>query len=168
MKTLLLIVDVQKQFIPKNESGAIFCKEVEELQKKYKNIAISKFINNKETFWVKYLQWNKMMENDASTELAFTPKENAFIYTNDSFSSVTDDLIDFLNKQKIDEIHLCGVDTDACILATAYALWDKKLPFKVLIDYCISSAGENTHAGAHHLMNKNLGFDIVVTRNNKK
>lgn len=167
MKKLLLIIDAQQQFIPQNEEGRRFTEKIESLQLEYKHIAISKFINHTETFWVKYLQWNKMMEGDPSAELAFQPAKNAFIYKNDSFSSVNDTFLKHLKQQKIEEIHICGADTDACILATAYDLWDNKIPFQILINYCISSAGEVIHSSAQHLMNKNFGFDIVIGKDKK-
>ncbi|MGK7390802.1 MAG: isochorismatase family protein [Candidatus Cyclobacteriaceae bacterium M2_1C_046] len=164
MEKLLLIVDVQNQFIPKGKKGKIFCEQIEDLQSEYKHVAISQFINNPDTFWVKVLKWDKMMEGEPSAELAFNPAKNSFIYKNDTFSSINDELLQYLEDNSIDEVHLCGVDTDACILATAYELWDLKIPFKVLIDHCVSSAGDNTHSSAHLLMNKNFGFDIVVSK----
>ena len=160
---LLLIIDVQHQFLPEGREGKKFCEGIEELQKKYENIAISRFINNSNTFWVQYLEWNKMMEGDPGADLAFKPKEGAFVYKNHKFTSFTSELQEYINNNNIKEVHICGVDTDACILATAYNLWDEQIHFKVLIDHCISSAGENTHAVAHKIMNKNFGFKIVTT-----
>lgn len=161
--TLLLIVDVQYQFLPEGRIGKEFCTAIEELQKKYHYIAASQFVNTPDSFWVKYLEWDKMMAGDSGAELAFTPSEGTFIYKNHKFTSYTSELQDYINKNHISEVHVCGVDTDACIIATAYNLWDEKIHFKVLIDHCISSAGENTHAVAHKIMNKNFSFKIVVT-----
>lgn len=163
MNTLLLIIDVQEQFMARADEGLRFCEKIEKLQDDYGHVAISRFVNNQQTFWVKYLEWNKMMEGDDGTKLAIKPKEGAFIYKNDTFSSVNKSLKSYLDKNNIEEIHLCGVDTDACILGTAFALWDLKISFKILIDHCISSAGENIHSGAQHIMNKNFGFNVVVT-----
>lgn len=162
MNPLLLIVDVQNYFLPDGEKGLKFSKEIELLQSRYDHIAISRFINSENTFWVKYLDWTAMMPGEESTNLSFSPAENAFIYDNSTFTSVHHVLLEYIRKHEISEVHICGVDTDACILATGFDLWDKQIHFKILIDHCISSAGDIIDSSAHMLMNKNFGFDIVV------
>ena len=161
MNTLLLIVDVQKHFVPEGAEGRNFCKLIEELQTNYKYVAISKFINTPDSSWVKYLDWDEMMKNDPSTELAFTPAQDALIYFSNTSTSYVKELCDFIENNSIKKVHVCGMDTEACVLATAFDLWDAKIEFQVLIDYCMSSAGENLHTSAHHIMSKNFGLDVV-------
>ena len=34
--------------------------------------------------------------------------------------------------------HMCGLETDACVLACAFQLWDAGVPPEVLLEYCDS------------------------------
>ncbi len=48
------------------------------------------------------------------------------------------DLFRTLTSRGIEELHLCGIDTDACVLATAYDAFDLNFRVKVLFDLCYS------------------------------
>ena len=41
-----------------------------------------------------------------------------------TYSAVNRDLIEYISKNSIDEIYLCGFDTDGCILKTAFDLFE--------------------------------------------
>ena len=42
-------------------------------------------------------------------------------------------------------IDVIGLDTDACVLSHCFDLFDKDIPFHVLIDGCYSSGGAEMH-----------------------
>ena len=54
-----------------------------------------------------------------------------------------------------------GCDTDACILATAFKLFDENYEFRVLSDYCFSSGGKEVHDSAVEIMKRNFGTAVI-------
>ena len=54
--------------------------------------------------------------------------------------------VDALNALKqFQKVAICGVDTDACVMAAFFALWDAEIPSVILANYCASSGGESFH-----------------------
>ena len=62
-----------------------------------------------------------------------------------TYSAVNRDLIEYISKNSIDEIYLCGFDTDGCILKTAFDLFENNIKAYILQDYFMSSGGEKYH-----------------------
>ena len=92
---------------------------------------------------------------------AFAPAPHTRMYTKTGFSALDARLQLELQMQKIDEIHLCGLDTDACVAATAMALFDISIRPVVLADACASSGGREFHNAALRLLSRNIGEDQV-------
>jgi nicotinamidase-related amidase len=63
---------------------------------------------------------------------------------------------DFLKKNSITELTLCGLDTDACILATAYEGFDLGYTIHVLDKLTASHSGEDYEKFGLSIINKNL------------
>jgi nicotinamidase-related amidase len=62
-----------------------------------------------------------------------------------------------LHEREIDTVVLCGVDTDACVMATALDAFDHGLRPLVLSDLCASSGGDSYHQAALMLLERNIG-----------
>ncbi len=89
----------------------------------------------------------------------FSNKHNTFDRTAYSvFKSKK--LISFLRKNKINSVILSGIDTDACVLASAFEAFD--LGFKVFINkmLCASSVGLVAHKNALEISKRNINKNI--------
>lgn len=58
-------------------------------------------------------------------------------------------------------IDIIGCDTDACVLATAFSLWDAGTDFRVLAGFCYSSGGESQHLAALEVMRRSFGSRVI-------
>lgn len=141
-KTALLIIDVQKSEVTKPE----IANNIEKLQYQYDVVYVSMFTNTSSPL-LKILNWTGY---DDET-LAFTPKENAIIFTKTGYSSYLAEMKEF------DEIHICGFDTEACVYKTAMDLIEVGVRPVVLKNYCYSS-DEEMHIIGLKIMEKNIGI----------
>ena len=141
MKKVLLIIDVQKSAVIKPE----IAQKIEKLQYEYDVIFVSKF-TNKNSPLLNLLNWSGYDDE----ELAFKPKNNAFIYTKTGYSSYLPEMKEF------EEIHICGFDTDACVYKTAMDLAEIGVRPVVLKDYCFS-ANQEFHDMGMKLLERNIG-----------
>ena len=141
MKKALLIIDVQKSAVIKPE----IAQKIEKLQYEYDVIFVSKF-TNKNSPLLNLLNWSGYDDE----ELAFKPKNNAFIYTKTGYSSYLPEMKEF------EEIHICGFDTDACVYKTAMDLAEIGVRPVVLKDYCFS-ANQEFHDMGLKLLERNIG-----------
>lgn len=161
-KSLLIIIDVQKGFI--ND----FTKEVPQKiknhlvanQNQYNFVVFTKFINKPNSKFIQYLNWKGCMkpeEIEIVDELKeFINKENLFEKeTYSAFKSKK--LMSFIRSNKITQIFLCGLNTDACVIASAFDGFD--LGFEIHIIKELT----NTFWGSEEYNDwtlKNIGYKI--------
>ncbi len=155
----LLIIDMQVGFL----SGmGDFIKRVESLVAQYpaEKIFWLKFRNEPESLYHKYLDWKDVLVAP-QTELVSQfnpPAERVF----DHYTyAPSDEVLEQLKGCK--EVAIAGVDTDACVFATAFALWDHGIRPLILTDYCSSSGGLYLHKAALDIMRRQFGVGSILT-----
>ncbi len=145
MNRLLLVVDVQNDFINMHTKDTLI--KIKELvnSNKYDLTAFTRFINNENSIWYKKLNYKGCMTKDGQSIAIDIKDNNVFdkkIYT---YTAVNDELKDYIRENDISQIYLCGFDTDACIQKTAIDLFEQNYDVYVLKDYCMSHAGKEIH-----------------------
>tara|TARA_Y100000310_G_C20552418_1_gene748774 strand:- start:551 stop:1063 length:513 start_codon:yes stop_codon:yes gene_type:complete len=159
-KRLLIIIDVQKGFI--NE----FTKEVPErikdhlAENQYDFVVFTKFINKPDSKFVKRLNWKGCMkpeETEIVDELKeFINKENLF--EKDTYSAFkSKELMMFIQANEVSQIFLCGLNTDACIIASAFDGFDLGLDIYIIKELTNTFWGPNEY---NELVLKNMGHKI--------
>lgn len=142
MKKMLLIIDCQKAFI-NNYTKKYVNKIKEQLNTKdYSNVVFTIFKNNNKSAFYNLLGYKKCINDD---DCKLMIDGNFTIIEKYTYSAVNIDLIEYISKNSIDEIYLCGFDTDGCILKTAFDLFENNIKAYILQDYCMSSGGEKYH-----------------------
>lgn len=134
---LLLIVDVQRAFINQQTLGML--PVIGDLMRQYPNIAATQFHDRLHSNYVRLLDWRECFQEDEGHALALRLPEDTLVIKKDTYNGFTTALRDHLFRLRIYEVHLCGMDTDACILATALSIFDAGLRPVVLANACSSS-----------------------------
>lgn len=143
MNKLLLVIDVQKDFI--NEYTKPIVSKIEKLinNGQFENIAFTKFINDVNSIWYKELNYRGCLIEEEQ-QIAIDTKDYK-VFDKRIYSSLNDELKSYLLENNIDEIYLCGFDTDACVSKTALDLFENEYNVYVLKDYCMSSESIELH-----------------------
>jgi nicotinamidase-related amidase len=159
MKTALLIIDVQKYYI--NEHTKDIPLKIEKYIKENKldYIIFAQFINHKNAHHYKAFNWKKMQfspDIDICDNLVqFIKKDNVF--QKDTYSLFKSLRFNkYLKNNNIQKVFICGFDTDACVLATAYEAFDLGYYIKILHDLTKSHRGEKYTKIGKTLLNDNL------------
>lgn len=160
MNKLLLVIDVQKSFI--NENTQPYIKEIQKLieSNKYEKVAFTKFINNEESSFYKRLNYNGCMTDEEQCIMLDTKNNKVFEKT--IYSAVNKNLIEYIEKNNIGQIYLCGFDTDACIQKTAIDLFEKDYEVYVLKDFCMCNSGRELHDIIINNLKRLIGKDSVI------
>ena len=159
MSKLLLVIDVQKDFI--NNNTMEYVPKIEELinSNKYENVAFTKFINSKESLWYKKLNYSGCMTEEGQSIVIDT--KNYKVFEKAVYSSLNYELKEYIRENNIKEIHLCGFETNACVQKTALDLFESGYDVYVLKDYCMTSSLE-----LHNVIIDNLraliGSDSII------
>ena len=155
---MLLIIDCQKAFI--NNYTKEYVNKIKELlnKKEYSNTVFTIFKNNNKSAFYNLLGYKKCINDDCKLMLDC----NCTIIEKYTYSAVNRDLIEYISQNSIDEIYLCGFDTDGCILKTAFDLFENNIKTYILQEYCMSSGGEKYHYEAIDILKRSIGEKFII------
>lgn len=139
----LLIVDVQRGFI--TPDTAHIPRIVEVLQADYERVYVTRFINADPSPYRRLRSWHRFSEGSDDVELAFTPRADAWVIDKHRYSAVSPALLSDLRRHAIEEVDICGIATDACVLLTAVELFEADLRGLVLESATASHHGPTLH-----------------------
>jgi nicotinamidase-related amidase len=173
--TALIIVDVQNCFVTENTRHIL--KGIKEAIPRYSEVIFTRFVNHDETNFAVhgYHKCKSEVENAIHPKLSGIAKEH-LVFTKHTFSAFkamrpkktgassqwnsdsieTDSIVEYLKEKGVEEVHLCGTDTEACVLASAYEAFDLGFRVRVLYELCASCNGEEYHEAGKKLLQKNM------------
>lgn len=161
----LLIVDVQKGFL--NDNCSFVANKIQDLvdNGNFNQIIATKFVNRKESQFVEYLNYQRFLTDD-ETEIALNLPKNAKIVEKTSYSLAGGGENDFLKLfNKGDEVFICGLDYDSCVLAICFQLFDNKIQPKIVLDAVAShSKKPMPKAVFEKLCCKNFGKESLIKK----
>jgi nicotinamidase-related amidase len=171
-KKALIIVDVQPIFLNKNNKHIL-----SNIAERINTIPYDLYVNavfyaDKDSIWKKQTGWSvpkKEAKTESSIKKLLDKKENVINVNKQTKSvfkghagfetfryfKVENDLCDVkgvLHHNDIEEVHIIGLDTNDCVLATAYEAFDLGF-FTYVIEECTqSSEGNEIHGKAIDLL----------------
>jgi nicotinamidase-related amidase len=151
----LMIIDVQRGFI--NRWTAAVPDAVEALQERYEHVIALRFLNPEGSFHRRLIGWGRFAPGSAETELAFTPRADALVLEKTTYSALVPAVRSELRRIGADEVHLCGIATDGCVLKTAVDLFEAGIVPVVLADACASHGGPECHRAGLMLLKRFIG-----------
>ena len=128
----LLIVDLQKDFRPNAE----LIQAIDRETYNYTTIVQTKFINKPDSLFRTRLDWHI-----SGGDLMLTIP-NALILEKTGYG-LNLEHINKLKSLNCPTWHICGMETDACILACAFSLWDADLLPIIRPELCASNVLQN-------------------------
>ena len=155
--SILLIVDMQEAFV----SNEIVVRNIGSVSSKFDTIVATKFVSGN-SLYQSELEWSLSDKQSQLTETAkdLVPTEN--IYEKCGYSALTNsDLQDRLTSENPDTVYVAGFETDACILSTAFDLFDTQIR-PIVIESCCQSPTETLHTSARKILERNIGHDNVI------
>lgn len=153
MTPTLIIIDVQKGFV--NDATAHVPARVAALQNDYADAIATRFVNPEGSAHRRLIGWRRFAPRSADTDLAFAPGPHVRVVEKQTYSCLTPEVRAMLPVGG--DVHLCGIATDNCVLATAVALFDAGFTPVVLADACASHAGADYHAWGLKILERLIG-----------
>lgn len=156
-KKAIIIIDVQNYFV-NEQTKFIPEKIVKHINKAdYDHVVFTKFINKEGSNFFKLLNWKKMLSGKETeihnSLIKFVNKNNVFVKNNYSVFKARG-LNDFLKKNKVGKLFLCGIDTEACVLASAFEAFDLGFDVKIIKELCSSHSGKSLHNSALRIIDR--------------
>lgn len=165
MKNVLVVIDLQVGFI--NDNTLKVANNIRDLLyiEKYDAVIATKFTNMPGSSFDSFLGWTGMMGEEEKALLPFVEEHADIIVSKCSYSCVKNtnfiqsllSLCDGLPEK----VTLVGVDTDACVLATAIDLFELGIRPIILKDYVGSSGGDECHEAGMLLLKRSIGKEQI-------
>lgn len=157
---LLLIIDLQNEFINNNTKNAI--NDIQKLinSKKFDNILFTRFINNKNNPTYNKLNWKGCLDEESRNICIDTDKYD--VMDKETYTAYNDSLKKYLKDNNIENIYLCGIDIECCVLITALNLFENNYNVFVLKDYVYSVNGESRKNNALEILKRNIGNNSIL------
>ena len=158
-KTALVVLDVQNIFI--TDSNKLLPDKIKKHieTQNYDFIIFSRFINSENSSFTQKLNWK---EGNHSPAIDIVPELSELALKNHIFEKSTYSLfksknvVTFLAERNISKLFFCGVDLDACVLASAFEAFDLGFEFEILVGLTGSSAKDDLNVSAKHIIKRNL------------
>jgi nicotinamidase-related amidase len=162
MKQALFIIDVQNFFInPLTASlpGKIR-RYIQKNRRKFDIIIFTHFVNTPTSSVYRLLGWKKSMtatETRIAQDLQPLLSEGILVSKHVYSALKAPGIHTLLKSRGVQKIYLCGIDTDSCVLATAYDAFDRGYDISLLKNLCMSSSHKSLHTAALSLLKRNVG-----------
>ncbi len=163
MHKALIVIDVQKFFLTPKTRGVV--KHIQEYLNKnssdYKVIYFTIFKNDPSSPLWQISQWKDCTgppDTDVCDEIKRLTNPKNLFYKNILSAAKVTEIREGLRQNNISDVDLCGFDTDCCVLATAYDLFDQGIKPVVLENLTWSTSKEKLHAPALKMLVRNVGF----------
>ncbi len=168
MKSALIIIDVQKFFInqyTKTIPGKI-ADFLNTKRDRFDFMVFTKFQNDPNSNWYKIMKWKKMTQNEETelvSDLLPFARQNYFFTKKAAFSIFRiKKFTDFLKKEKIIKLYICGLDTHACVYVSVMEAFERGYEVKLIEDLCAASHGFDFHQNALKAIKHNLSSQIII------
>lgn len=137
-KKAIIIVDMQKGFMTKENYKTLNLKINNYLKNnKYDKIFLTKFINKQNSLYETKLNWTAM-QDCSSQSISIDVPESAFIFEKYGYG-LSQNQLEEIKNLGLDEIDVCGLETEACVYAIAFQLFDIGIFPNILINYVATS-----------------------------
>ncbi len=155
----LIIIDVQNCFMNKHtrQLPSLISKFFS--KSKFDFVLFTKFVNTRGSNFAKTFGWTACSSPPQAgivPQLSKLSNENN-TFEKDTFSAFKSSrLLAFLRKNSVDQVFLCGTDSEACVLASAFEAFDLGFKVTVLNELCASCNGSKFGAMAREIIETNL------------
>lgn len=145
MNKVLLIVDMQNGFM-NHDNYIALSKKIDEYinQNKYDLYIFTKFINKKKSLYENKLNWTNLQDTQSQSICVNIP-DKAIIFEKYGYGLNQNDLEE-IKKLNINTIDVCGLQTDACVYAISFQLWDNGIYPNILINYTSTDPAKEKQA----------------------
>ncbi len=160
MERVFAVVDIQNVFL--NDENKFIVSALEHFLSKNKarfdQVVFFKFVNTSSSNFVKKLGYNKAMDKKETVIPSNLKRYADRIIERTSFSVFVPKFTNLLSRDA--RVFLAGLDSDACIMASAYHGFDLGYDIRVVKDLSFSK-DIDFHRIAFKILNRNLGPIVV-------
>lgn len=133
----LVIVDVQRAFQP----PPAFVNKLARYSNRFPCRIFTRYVNPEGSVFRRLLKQKCCAARSKDVELLLQPRPGDLVFDKIAKYGLTSSQIRTLKRRRIACVTVCGLDTDACVLAVMFSLFDGGIECHLKEDMCWSSSG---------------------------
>jgi nicotinamidase-related amidase len=133
----LMIVDVQRAFAP----PPAFIRKLTRYARRFPCRIFTRYVNPSGSAFRRLLKQKCCAPNSEDVELIIPPQRGDLVLDKVARYGLTPAQIKQLKRRRISCVTVCGLDTDACVLAVMFSLFDEGIECHLKEEMCWSSSG---------------------------
>lgn len=133
----VMVVDMQRAFEPPEE----FVGKLGRYVSRFPCRIFTRFVNPADSMFRKVLKQKCCAPRSMDTKLLIQPREDDLVFEKRGRYGLSPAQLRNLHSRKIKKVTVCGLDTDACVLAVMFSLFDAGIECHLKEDMCWSSSG---------------------------
>lgn len=153
-RRILLLIDVQEPFLTGNTRGVVDFLQKLLREEKFDRVIQSCWRNYPDSRYETELGYREGRE---AQPLLRCPGEKVQIRS--TYSAVNEELLGLLRSG--DALYVAGLETDACVLATLFSLWDRGFRFRVYREG-VGTKREGLHEPALAMIRRQFGGQVLL------
>lgn len=167
MNSILLVIDVQNGF-QRNPDTVANAEKIGKLVQSgiFDKIIATQFINRPDSPYHKWLHWPRLIDSPDIDLLEELRDKSDIILEKHYYNCEKSSFIEALqrcNEGALPEcVYICGTDTDCCVQINASTLFEMGIHPIVLVDYCASNGGPDSHSAGLVVMRRTLGKNHLI------
>ncbi|MCL2615947.1 MAG: isochorismatase family protein [Dehalococcoidia bacterium] len=166
---ILVVVDVQKGFIKTSHTENV-ANHIESILQKglFDYVIATRFINVEGSQFIRLMNWRGLTTDTEQALFGNIATISNKVIDKNVHTCVDASFLSLLEKEnggKLPEhVFICGFDTDCCVQKIAVDIFEQGIRPIVLIDYCHSSGGENSHNTGVAALRRLIGETSIVSQ----
>ena len=132
-----MVVDVQRAFNPPRA----FLTRLERYARRFPCCIFTRYVNPPRSVFRRLLKQKCCAPGSEDVELWIKPRPGDLVLNKVAKYGLTRSQIRTLKRRKVSCVTVCGLDTDACVLAVMFSLFDGGIECHLKEEMCWSSSG---------------------------
>lgn len=152
---ILLVIDLQKEFYKDKKEDKILS-FIKNNYSKFDKVIATVFINTEDSNFVKALDYKDCKHSNIES-IEF---DGNYIILKKTYGL---DIKELTSRgiTKNDTIYVVGCDSDACIMATCFTLFDNEYDFRILSNYIYTTSSDFSNEDVLKILKRNFGKFVI-------
>lgn len=164
-KSMLVVIDMQNGFMNELTRG-LDARQLTFMGEVPQNVIVAgtRYVNHEHTPCYIFEGWKDCMDGSSDAELleSISPVLTK-VFSKDKYSCWNEEFRQFVSENEIEKIYFFGVNTDCCVLHSAFDCYNDLIDCAVIEDLCASTAGRDVHDAALTVLRSCITPERVIT-----
>lgn len=159
--SIICVIDIQEEFID-SEYRSYINKIYKLISKTSIPVISFMFKNKNNSTYCTELNWCKVVDEEPSLPDYLRTNSDITITRFGYDGTASEDFKDYVINNEINTCYLVGCEIDACVLSTAFGIFNMNIRPIIIKDCCYTFASEKVRESSLNVLQRNIGSQNII------